>query len=307
MPSTSKTFIYKRARFESANKELTLQSLLERCYETDGCRTAQGRFLDIGGAIRCINYHGSAYNNSMQIGVMVRFEPGRHLPAIRRNDAADWLDMPLSPSEEETDFVQNVLYFGVSGNEIIILPSGSFNAAAFEEYLQWLLKFKSELLDADSYFSLTDYMPPDRQEKARYLEIVTQAYVEEMPGGANFIAGNATAILSSIFPSDAISLDKISNDSTITAKIRITMQKRPKTTDFDLLDDIADSFRQSEGIGYSFDTAEGMRISNVKEFRFSKSFIIPTDRNNMPRLESVWEAMHSWLDKISNLQTAVSV
>lgn len=300
MPTISKTLLYKRARFEPANDELTLQNLLEKVYDADGCRTAQGRFLAVGSAIRAINFHGVAFN-TMQVGTFVNFEPGRPAQFISRGAEKDMLDVPLLPPDEHSDYLQNTMYFGIQDNDVVLIQSGGLTAEAFEEYLQWLIKEKSEILDADSYFILDDYLPADKQEKVRYLELNVQAHVEQTGGENYFIVGNAATMLQSLLPSDAISLDKLGKDSIINAKIRLTVQKRPKTDDFDLLDDIADSFRNVEGVGYTFETTAGMRFSNLKNFRMSKSFALASLDNSTPNPDAVWEAMYKWLDAIGKM------
>ena len=300
MPTISKTLLYKRARFEPANDQLTLQHLLEKVYDADGCRTAQGRFLAVGSAIRAINFHSVAFN-TMQVGTFVNFEPGRPAQFISRGAEKDMLEVPLLPPDEHSDYLQNTMYFGVQDNDVVLIQSGGLTAEAFEEYLQWLIKEKAEVLDADSYFILDDYLPVDKQEKVRYLELNVQAHVEQSGGEHYFIVGNAATMLQSLLPSDAISLDKLGKDSIINAKIRLTVQKRPKTDDFDLLDDIADSFRNIEGVGFTFETTAGMRFSNLKNFRMSKSFALASLDGTAPNPDAVWEAMYKWLDAIGQM------
>jgi hypothetical protein len=187
-------------------------------------------------------------------------------------------------------------------NHVVLIGSGDLKADAFEEYLSWLLSERSNVLDGDISLTLQNYESSNKQEHVKFLEVVSTAYLAEgKPEGTYFLVGDAVAMLQSLLPTDAVSLDKLGRDSLITAKIRLTVQKRPKTDDFDLLDDIADSFRtlSEKEIGYTMETKAGAIISNIKDERLSKTVSLPLSYDDLPRPDSVWEAMYSWLDKIA--------
>lgn len=301
MPSVSKTMLFKKATIETDFPPLTLQDMLEKTYSNKNCRTARSRFCAFGEEIRLINNYGTAFN-SMQVGTFVSFVPGRTAFTLRWDEGNVLTYHQLAP-DTESALVGNTLYFGVMGNNLAIIQQGTLKIEAFEEYLQWLLTERYEDVEAVHGFCFEDYEPQNRIEKVRYLELTVQAHVEQGQDGKLFVVGNGNELLPSLFPSDVVSLDKLHHDSIITAKIRLAVQKRPRldAAQFDYLDDLADHFREENFQFYTFETQSGMCISNIKNFRLSKTVALPCTEDRELHPEAVWEAMYKWLTDVENL------
>lgn len=300
MATVSKTMHYKRAKAESDSQNL--QNVLEQVYNSKTCQTAHGRLFAVGGEIRVINYHGIAFN-TMQVGTFVSFEPGQSAYAVINTPGKDILNIAALPPEDHSAFLQSTLYFGIRGNDVVIIPSGRLNVEAFEEYLQWIIQEQAQI---DTNVVLSDYPATKRQENVRYLELSAQAGVTTS-NGTLFIVGPAYGLLSSmIFDGDAILPNKLCTDSIITAKIHLTVTKRPRLEEgeFDFLDDLADYFRNqvsTPGINCTIETHQGMMFSDTKNFRFAKTFSCACTDKNALYPDAVWEAMYQWLTAIDKL------
>ena len=52
-----------------------------------------------------------------------------------------------------------MLYFGVKGNEVVVMPSQAINVRALETYLSWFLGDRLKLISNDSNFILNKNIP----------------------------------------------------------------------------------------------------------------------------------------------------
>lgn len=300
MPTISKALHYRIATFEGAKKEHTLQDLLVMAYDSERGETDSLRILVAGNQNRTINYHGEAFN-SMQIGTLISYVPGdaeRYVRIDKHN-----LDIDILPAKEGYEYLHDTLCFGVLGNDVVVITSGTLNVEAFEEYLQWLLKEQTEILDADTYLTLRTFVPCGVQDKVKYLELKTKATVQSNSKGQMFLVGNAMDYLSGLLPNDVLPASLYSPDTVLAVSIRLTAQKRPRLAkdEHDFLDTLAYDVEDGSAgdIEYCFETKQGAIISNYKDVRLSKTVSLPATGQAL-HLTAVWEAMYEFLEKLNS-------
>jgi hypothetical protein len=116
-----------------------------------------------------INYH-AGHSNSEKLGHIfgcefLGFEEGASQSTLSTAVDAEELDLDSLPAEKGKEFLEGSVYFGVSANHVIIMPSRSLRSKHLETYLNWLLIEKAKVLPKDCLMRLDDHMPEAKKQK----------------------------------------------------------------------------------------------------------------------------------------------
>lgn len=157
----TKTLHYRRAQFLRGDGNL--QQLLRAALAKH--HTVDARLEHIGGSDsdqRCINHHPIQF--SMQFGNLLSFERGANRLLLSTNTRVEALDVaqiaPQPIKGVPSEFLDAILYFGVQGNNVILLQSNSLTSRHFEVHINWLLD-SAGLLGPYGRIEMVDTARPD--------------------------------------------------------------------------------------------------------------------------------------------------
>lgn len=305
--SRQRTFSYKRAELVGTGGNLAgyiTQAL-------DGSLPLQRRqSLGDGpnSTARFINAFKPVAPNPIQIGSLFEFTPGS-LPSgfTFDEEAAELPVEALAQLEKGRHFIEGALYFGVLGNHVVIMPSGSLTAKQLEEHFNWLLRDHAQVLsEGDARVVLQD--EPTQSLRDRFdgvrsvsvdspLSIAALAGPEDMPKidyslsmrdfMARALVPYLKAAVGELNSTQAESLERMR------VRLQIGFDGRTERVDTSLLDHLVALLPDDESTHYSFDV-RGVGKVRAGELKVvsSKSVIY---ENGLPVFGDVAEKMHSWL------------
>lgn len=309
MPKVSKTIIHKRAVIRGATGEPipeTLSDMLKQAYEHPAGRNVEGRCNPSGDETLAINYHSTAHTDlfggSLEVGTFICFDAAKSALCVQLDRDAEVFSVLPAPPDANNAFLENQMYFAVWGNDMAFI-TGGLTLKDFNEYLNWLFVTRLNILSEVCDIDFEDIAIPEQQEHAKSLDLNLFAHVISK-NERLFLDGNAMHFLP-IFPTDMIYGDKVSADTKFTVKISITATNRKKFLEdgeFDMLDDIAHSFRKKNDASYAITTQNGMILSNHKSFKVFKDVSIEADDNKILQMHDVWNEMKDFINRVLNME-----
>lgn len=165
----TKTFTYKQAEISPFGGK-TLQILLTQALEklaTVGERSEKLSPDDETPIWRLIG--DTQVNQDFVFGIFIRFSPGTN-PVFLIDDKAaasitvEHLAAPVTDDGKRRELIESILYFGVTGNHLVLLQSPSLRSRQIEEHFRWLLR-KSRALDDSTVLKLLDQPPLSVRQK----------------------------------------------------------------------------------------------------------------------------------------------
>jgi hypothetical protein len=173
--SKRRLFHYRKATFFQIVGR-TLQELLEEALQK--CTPVGKRFQpqNIEGDETWklfINTHRSALG--MEFGNLVLYAPDQNRHIITEDQEKDELDIqqigpPAHEDGKKRQFLDSILYYGVSGNHVILLQSVALRSRNLESYFNWLLR-EAGLVDDSNLVFLNNFAPPITHEKLEGSEV----------------------------------------------------------------------------------------------------------------------------------------
>ncbi len=160
---TTKTLIYKVARFNKEMNGKNLQDLLVLAFKKKKSAVSRRQQADSENHYRLVNYNGS--HKGMRVGDFFDYTHGQKQPLAKFEEEVEELEIStLAPPDNKSEFLHSILYFGVWKNSIILSQSMSLRAVQFESYLNWLL-VECEILSEGDFVTLCDHPPLDLQSE----------------------------------------------------------------------------------------------------------------------------------------------
>ena len=310
---TSKTLIYKVARFNNEVNGKSLQDLLVSALKKKSAALSRKKQGDSGTQFSLINYHGP--HKGMRVGEYFDYTQGHKQPLAELDDNAESLTISaLAPPDKKSEFLHSILYFGILKNSVILSQSQALKALQFEAYLNWLL-LDCGLLNEGDFMTLSD-LPPIELKKdvanTKGIEIhapVNLEPVEETPAQKDItevktIGFRPSSIgwdtLKKLLP-DEMSLPKqlnvndVISNSDLEVTLKLSWSKTRKDDSTQLLDSIANNLRHVDTeLDYIFHTRSGKITRDDLKLKRSIS-VAATPEGLIKKLE-MWERMFEWLE-----------
>lgn len=170
-----KVLHYRKATFQHSIGR-TLQDLLEEAIRKRALVKERIRLLNDGsddGWQQFINTSRSALG--MEFGNLVLYAPGQNRQTITIDDQAQELDIeqispPSGTDGKKRQFLESLLFYGVSGDHVILLQSMALRAREFEGYLNHFLQ-EAGVLSNDNAVYLNNHVTPATQERLSGSEV----------------------------------------------------------------------------------------------------------------------------------------
>ena len=322
---TTKSLVYKVARFNDQSNGHTLQNLLTTALKRKKAAVNRQQKTDSEHHFRLINFHGPY--KGMRVGEMFDYTKGQKQASARIDEKAEELKLTaISPPDKKSEFLHGILYFGVKGNAVIMSQSMSLKSLQLEDYINWLLH-TSELIHEEDYVILSDQPPLDKRKKVRSTKGIEfhspidlkpskalQAVSDKSGKEAKEITDTKSISLSpsgigwdalkrflppEISLPDHINADDVISKRSLEVKILLTWSRTCKDDPTKFLDDISNQLRHVDTeVDYSIITKSGKITRD--EIKLKKIVSVPTNDEGLIRKEEMWELMHSWLHSLVN-------
>jgi hypothetical protein len=168
--SKQKRFVYKVAKLlkSPGDPKITLESLLKAAIKK--VPTAFKRIEKPAGsdtAKRFINYsltHSGNDGNGLIFGCeFFAYEEGEGQSTIQIDPEAKEVSVDAVIAGKGKEFLAGSVYFGVSGNHVIVAQSRGLKVQELENYLNWLLVVRSKVLSDENRVSLNDHVPKSKK------------------------------------------------------------------------------------------------------------------------------------------------
>jgi len=322
---TTKSLVYKVARFNDQNNGHSLQNLVTKALKSKKAAINRRQQTDSENHFRLINFNGPY--KGMRVGEMFDYTKGQKQPSALVDEKAEELTLSaISPPNKKSEFLHSILYFGVKGNAVVLSQSMSLRSLQLEDYINWLLR-SCGLIQEEDYIILSDQPPLDKRKKihsTKGIELHSPvdlkpskpvSIVQDRKGKSNQEVTDTKSIslspsglgwdaLKKILPSEislpaSINADDIISNRSLEVKVMLTWSKTFKDDPTKFLDDISNQLRHVDSeVDYSIITKSGKITRD--EIKLKRSVNVATNDEGMIKKEEMWEAMHSWLDSLVN-------
>ncbi len=169
--------LYFRCEFDQ-DPGFSLQDAVQRALSRskDGVQYAKSvrhRRYDVSGSVddeengECllvnhIRGHSRPSTNNI-FGDLCRYRPGGRLATLIEEDNAAEFTVELLGLEAKKQFLNGLLYWRISGNDVLIVQSRTVRYRALERYLWWLLVEETPVLNANCGMRLTQTVKVSRR------------------------------------------------------------------------------------------------------------------------------------------------
>jgi hypothetical protein len=176
-----RTFHYRRAEVVGGAPQ-ELQSLLSAALTRKTSAKAL-RMHDAGDSDYVRVMYPTYTRNAMLCGMMSDYTQGSAQPIIEIDEEEETFTLKALPAAERQQFLSSLLFFGVEGDDLIVMGSRALGVGHFEEYVNWILN-DATVFRGGEYLGLRPQVPKRTQAmlpKVRYLELVDDV------AGASFL------------------------------------------------------------------------------------------------------------------------
>jgi hypothetical protein len=227
MGTTTKITWYKHALI--TNEPMTLEAALRLVF--DELDTAKQRLLAESDGVH-VGINSWFDKHGLLFGQFLTFQPGMKHSLIALDDSKKTFDVSAIAAEQKDgiaqEFLDSIAYFGVLENHVVLAQTKALDSRDFENYLNWILKTATSIIDADDDIILEDPAATSVRKKharSHIRGLTIGAPVRAQPPA---VSGNATThvqtstytlhgaganVLRSILPEGA--LDKLSLKSSL--------------------------------------------------------------------------------------------
>lgn len=313
-----KKIVYRTASITKC--QLNLQQLIEKALKITKVNDRQQELNEYENTFRTINRNWSY--RGIVMCEMVLIDPGASQPlAVYDKSQGLYTIAAISTKElnqenlkKNSDFVNSMLYFGVKGNEVVVMPSQSINVRALENYLSWLLGEKLSLISNDSKFCLNKNIPKKVEEKIKLSPVKSieigagisnssdreDADSDEFISKESFNIGNIGKSLLQVFFKDQLPIS-VTDESNIRAKLVITYKRKTNEIGQKFMNRLGSTLRNLDEADVCITLKNNVKILG-DELNIQKLIKInKTDRGLLINSE-ISEAMVSWLIELNEQQ-----
>ncbi len=309
MKLVQKKIVYRIASITNCDSDL--QELLGKAIQATQVNERQQELNEYEKTFRTINQKWSYRGITMC--EMVLIDPGASQPlavydeskGVYTIDAISTNELSQERLKRNSDFVNSMLYFGVKGNEVVIMPSQAINVRALENYLTWLLGEKLDLISNESKFALNKNIPRAVEEQIRSSPVRSIEIGSVLSGASDddseeFVSSesfsiNAKSLLRVLGAKLKDELPfSISDDSNIRAKIVISYFRKTNDAGQNFMNHLGTTLRNLDDADVCVTLKNNVKISG-EELNLQKVVkISKTDRGLLVN-DDISEAMVTWL------------
>ena len=309
MKLVQKKIVYRIASITNCDSDL--QELLGKAIQATQVNERQQELNEYEKTFRTINQKWSYRGITMC--EMVLIDPGASQPlavydeskGVYTIDAISTNELSQERLKRNSDFVNSMLYFGVKGNEVVIMPSQAINVRALENYLTWLLGEKLDLISNESKFALNKNIPRAVEEQIRSSPVRSIEIGSVLSGASDddseeFVSSesfsiNAKSLLRVLGAKLKDELPfSISDDSNIRAKIVISYFRKTNDAGQNFMNHLGTTLRNLDDADVCVTLKNNVKISG-EELNLQKVVkISKTDRGLLIN-DDISEAMVTWL------------
>ena len=311
--SKPRTIHYKRAMFSDGTENLEALVRAALGSEANIADNRRESFSDDESSFRLINK--TREFSGMIFGEFVTFEPGKRQPLLDLSHNTEYYPLEAREPEENKAFAEDVFYFGIKDNDLVISQTRSIKAREFETHLAWLLTTCcTNLLNPDTSLLLKDQPGADIYDRvanteAKSLKIGTpltasrgDPFVDEDDGlqvqSSRFsLSGIAADVIrAAIGPGAFESLDFSEDLDEANLKVTLVLSYLRKTTQEGqrAIDELASSFRHIDGIDYELKLKNGSVVKG-DDMKISTRINVLFRHSGLPDLNDLYKQMHDWL------------
>lgn len=309
MKLVQKKIVYRIASITNCDSDL--QELLGKAIQATQVNERQQELNEYEKTFRTINQKWSYRGITMC--EMVLIDPGASQPlavydeskGVYTIDSISTNELSQERLKRNSDFVNSMLYFGIKGNEVVIMPSQAINVRALENYLTWLLGEKLNLISNESKFALNKNIPRAVEEQIRSSPVRSIEIGSVLSGASD--DGSEEFVSSESFSINAKSLLRvlgaklkdelpfsISDDSNIRAKIVISYFRKTNDAGQNFMNHLGTTLRNLDDADVCVTLKNNVKISG-EELNLQKVVkISKTDRGLLIN-DDISEAMVTWL------------
>lgn len=309
MKLVQKKIVYRIASITNCDSDL--QELLGKAIQATQVNERQQELNEYEKTFRTINQKWSYRGITMC--EMVLIDPGASQPlavydeskGVYTIDSISTNELSQERLKRNSDFVNSMLYFGIKGNEVVIMPSQAINVRALENYLTWLLGEKLNLISNESKFALNKNIPRAVEEQIRSSPVRSIEIGSVLSGASD--DGSEEFVSSESFSINAKSLLRvlgaklkdelpfsISDDSNIRAKIVISYFRKTNDAGQNFMNHLGTTLRNLDDADVCVTLKNNVKISG-EELNLQKVVkICKTDRGLLIN-DDISEAMVTWL------------
>lgn len=219
---------------------------------------------------------------------MLLVDPGANQPVLIYEegkegfqiDAVSTKELTQEKLKQNSDFVNSMLYFGVKGNEVVVMASQAITVRALEVHLAWLLRNRPDVLPANVSFALVKH-PPCKLE-----EVIQQHPVKSVEIGSPIVAGEKIADGDKYLSSDTVNLglntlrtllgvrqaswlDGITDESNLSARIVITYSRNTDEAGRDVMNKLGTTLRNLDDADVRL-SLDGLGVMTGDDLNLSK-------------------------------------
>lgn len=309
MKLVQKKIVYRIASITNCDSDL--QELLGKAIQATQVNERQQELNEYEKTFRTINQKWSYRGITMC--EMVLIDPGASQPlavydeskGVYTIDAISTNELSQERLKRNSDFVNSMLYFGVKGNEVVIMPSQAINVRALENYLTWLLGEKLDLISNESKFALNKNIPRAVEEQIRSSPVRSIEIGSVLSGASDddseeFVSSESFSINAKLLLrvlgaklKDELPFS-ISDDSNIRAKIVISYFRKTNDAGQNFMNHLGTTLRNLDDADVCVTLKNNVKISG-EELNLQKVVkISKTDRGLLVN-DDISEAMVTWL------------
>ncbi len=319
MATKSKALVYKVARFNIESQGLNLQACLDKIASKQP--KASDRLIEIEPShFRVINHFGKFRN--MKVGEIFDYTKGHRQPQANITDNTDEFDVKtIAPRGKNAEFLDSIMFFGASGNNLILSQTASMKALQLETYINSACTELGIFKDAQ-FVTLCDCPPLEKQtqlgdtrsiELKRPVELAESVSPKAEPVKESAQIQDTKSIMvtpkglgwetlknflpDSINLPNGLSMDQIVQDQTLEVSMLLKWSRLNPNSSTSALDLISNQLRHvDEELDYTIKTKSGDITKDEMKLKTIAS-IKEWDEGLLSR-ESMWEKMHDWLQKL---------
>ncbi len=310
---TTKTLIYKVARFNNETGGKNLQDLIALALKKRKTALSRKQQGDSENQFSLINYNGP--HKGLRVGEYFDYTHGHKQPLAKFDDKAESLTISaLAPPDRKTEFLHSILYFGIWKNSVIMSQSMALRSPHFEAYINWLLS-ECDLLKEGDFVSLCDLPPVEAKKQiANTKEIEFHAPVSLEPIEQKVKTKDVTAVktigfrpdaigwdvLKKILPSEMslpseLKVDDVILNSALEVTLSLSWSKTRKDDSTKLLDTMANQLRHVDTeLDYVIHTRSGKITKD--DLKLRRPISVGTTDEGLVKKHEMWERMQEWLE-----------
>jgi hypothetical protein len=243
--------------------------------------------------------------DTLLCGVMLDYTEGSSQPILELDEEDEEMTLlALSPKERQ-HFLSSLLYFAIEGNDVILMQSRALAAGHFENYLNWLLSERAEVLKGGAKLFLSPLTPRDTRrelERVRWVELQDAVQggsflvqTEQTPKPTNLFGG-IKAGLRAAWQTEGAFRERLTVNDALAAEeiqvsVRIALPRGRRKAQ--LLDDVAHVLRHTDDALVRVRTNRGDYSGG--KLRLAKDVRIQVDAGGLPVLFDVGRKMQEYL------------